>query len=661
MATDDDFEPRLDRIRSRGRGKSAHKFLSRVIAATSLARGGAAGRPGKGRFTGSRIGRGSGVGRVLSARDRHAAFRQRRVIVKMRIVTLGGKGFDGAKAHLRYIERDGTTREGGAGRLYGADSDTVDRSAWLEKARGDRHQFRIIVSPEDGLEYDDLKPLTRRLMARVEDDLDTKLDWVAVDHHNTGHPHMHIVVRGKDAMARDLIIARDYVRHGFRERACELVDLDLGPRTDHAIEQRLRAEVDQERLTSIDRALLREAENEVLVSSKARGAFDQAIRVGRLKKLGRLGLATQHGGAHWHLAPDLAETLRRIGERGDIVRTMQRAYAVRGRALARADQVIYDPAVADARPLVGRVLQRGLSDEHADRHYLIVEATDGRSHYVELGIGERLEAQPAGAIVRISPHGTGVRDADRTIVEVAAANGGRYTIDAHLAHDSSASERFAQTHVRRLEAMRNRTRGVERDADGSWIIAPDHLDKVERYETHRFRDRPVAVETLSPEPLEKLVDADAATWLDRELVASSPEPLREAGFGHDAREAQERRRQWLITERLAEEQEGITAYRPDMLAVLQRRELLRVAGRLSDELGMPFAEAKADERVQGQLVRAVNMTSGRHGLIARSRDFTLVPWRPVLERHVGKEISGVMRDEGISWTFGRQRSGPSIS
>src|SRR5690606_34735986 len=105
-----------------------------------------------------------------------------------------------------------------------------------------------------------------------------------------------------------------------------------------------------------------------------------------------------------------------MGERGDIVRTIQRAYALRGRALARADQVIYDPAVADARPLVGRVLQRGLSDEHADRYYVIVEATDGRSHYVELGIGESDEAQPAGAIVRISPHARGVRDSDRTIV-----------------------------------------------------------------------------------------------------------------------------------------------------------------------------------------------------------------------------------------------------
>src|SRR3546814_142520 len=117
------------------------------------------------------------------------------------------------------------------------------------------------------MEYNDLKPLTRRLMARVEEDLGTKLDWVAVDHYNTGHPHTHVIVRGKDERGKDLIIARDYISHGLRERASELVDLDLGPRSDHVIEQRLRAEVEQERLTSIDRTMLREADTDILVNS----------------------------------------------------------------------------------------------------------------------------------------------------------------------------------------------------------------------------------------------------------------------------------------------------------------------------------------------------------------------------------------------------------
>lgn len=661
MSSEDDFEPRLGRLGNKGRKPRRGKFLARVIAAANLARGGAPGRARRSTFTGSRIGRGAGAGRLLSARDRYAAFRRRRIVVKVRLVKLGGSGFEGAKAHLRYVERDGTTREGGRGQLYGADADAVDRSAWLEQARDDRHQFRIIVSAEDGAEYESLKPLTRRLMARVEEDLGTRLDWVAVDHYNTGHPHTHIIVRGKDERGADLVIARDYISHGLRERASELVDLDLGPRTEAAIEQRLRAEVEQERLTSIDRAMLREAGSDVLVSSQARGAFDQVIRVGRLRKLERLGLATKVGAAHWRLAPDLAETLRRMGERSDIIRTMHRAYAARGDAPAIADRAIYDPLAPDARPFVGRLVERGLSDEHADRHHAIVDAIDGRSYYVEIGAGDAISPIPNGAIVEIAPCEAGIRTADRTIVEVAAANGGRYSVDAHLKHDPTASERFAETHIRRLEAMRRAMRSVDRDAAGSWIIAPDHLDKVAAFEARQLRDRPVIVQTLSAISLDQLPGADAATWLDRELVAEAPLPLRDAGFGSEVRAAQTARRQWLVAEGLADERDGRIIYRRNLLDTLRRREVLRVADQLSREIGKPFAEAGRLERIEGILVRAVEMTSGRHALVERAHDFKLVPWRHVMERHVGKPVSGIIREGGVSWEFGRSRGGPAIS
>jgi type IV secretory pathway VirD2 relaxase len=35
-------------------------------------------------------------------------------------------------------------------------------------------------------------------MARMEEELGTKLDWVAADHRDTAHPHTHIILRGKD-------------------------------------------------------------------------------------------------------------------------------------------------------------------------------------------------------------------------------------------------------------------------------------------------------------------------------------------------------------------------------------------------------------------------------------------------------------------------------
>ncbi len=670
MADDDSFEPRLGRQRQQG-GKRARRYLGRVLAAANLARGGTAPLGlARGAFSGTRIGRGAGVGRMLASRGGHAASNGRRVIVKASIVKLAGKGASAAAAHLRYLQRDGTTREGERGTLYGRDADTVDRKAFGERGASDRHQFRFIVSPEDGDQYDDLKPLTCRLMARMEEDLGTRLDWVAVDHFNTGHPHTHIVVRGKDDRGADLIIARDYMTTGIRERAAELVDLDLGPRTHREIAQTLRAEVEQERLTSIDRALLKGADAERVVATNGRDAFDQTLRAGRLAKLSRLGLAEPIGAGRFRLAPDLAETLRALGERGDIIRTMQRDFSRAAIARAQVDQTIYDPAAPDARPLVGRVLARGLADEHADRHYVIVDGVDGRSHYVTIGKpvlsfaegGTETDVSlPRGAIVRIDPVRPTIREVDRTIAAVAAGNGGRYDVDAHLRHDPTATQAFAETHVRRLEAMRRISGIVEREPSGRWIVAPDHLDRVTAHETAKLRDRPVAITMLSPQPLDRLIDAEAATWIDRELVSTAPEPARDAGFGHDLRDAQARRRQWLVAQGFAQENGGSTTFSNGMIAALQRRELLRVAGQLADEVKMPFREAAEGARIEGVYRRSVDLVSGRFALIERARDFTLVPWRPVLERQVGKSVSGLMRGDGIRWSIGRGRSGPSIS
>lgn len=661
MSNDDDFVPRLGRMRARGNGRRAKKFLSGVLAAANLARAGADKAPGSVRFDGSRIGRGAGVGRMLSSRDRYSALRHRRVIIKSRIVKLAGKGFAAARAHMRYVERDGTTREGARGEMYGANLDRVDGDAFIGKAKNDRHHFRFIVSPEDGAEYDDLKPLIRRLMARVEEDLGTKLDWVAVDHFNTGHPHTHVILRGKDDHGKDLIIAREYISQGMRERAAELIDIDLGPRRHDAIQAKILAEVEQERMTSIDHAMLSDAERNMLVNSTSRDAFDQTVRMGRLRKLEKLGLAEQMGAAHWKLAPGLADTLRRMGERGDIIRTMQRAFSARVTAPAIVDQRIYDPAAADARPLLGRLIERGLSNEENDRHYLLVDATDGRTYYVDIGKGENVEMLPHESIVRIDPVKVAVRETDRTVASVAALNGGKYDVDTHLRHDPSASEAFAEAHVRRLEAMRRLTGGVIREPDGTWIISSDHLDRAAEYEAARRQDRPVTVEMVSPLPLPNQIDADAATWLDNELVAENPAQLRATGFGLEARDALTRRRQWLVSHGLAEQRGSETFFNSGVIRTLQRRELIRIGSQLERELGKPFAEVRAGEKFTGIYRRRIDAISGRFALIEKSREFVLVPWRPALERHEGKAVAGIVRSDGVSWSVGRARRGPSIS
>lgn len=662
MKRDDDFEPKLGKPRSAG-GKHGRKYLHRVLQAVAHAGGqpssSAAAR--RSSFSGARIGRGASLGRVLGSRDQYAGFRGRRVVVKSRFVKLGGKGIDAAKAHLRYIQRDGVTREGAPGELYSADQDRADGKAFIEQAQGDRHQFRFIVAAEDGAEYEDLKPLTRRLMTQMEQDLGTKLDWVAADHFNTGHPHTHIILRGRDERGNDLIIARDYISRGFRTRAAELVTLDLGPRTDIEIENHLRHEVEQERLTSIDRTLIRDIDENGLVQVTLRDPLQQSVQVGRLRKLERLGLATETDPGRWRLTDGMVETLQRMGERGDIIKAMHRELTEAGIERSSADWVIYDPSAPAASPVIGRIIKRGLADEQEDRHYLIVDGVDGRIHYVDIGKSETLEPVPESAILEIAPKRLEPRPADHTVAEIAAANGGRYDVEIHLRHDPGASAAFAESHARRLEAMRRLGNLAQRLPDGTWLIAADHLERARVYERSIARDSPVNVQILSLTSLENLVGAEGATWLDRQLVAQDPVSLGEARFGREVRDAQSRRRQWLVEQGLAREEGTRLAYRSNLLAVLQRRELSRVGTQFSGELGLPFAEPAQGERIEGTYRKSVDLVSGRFALVERSRDFTLVPWRPVLERNLDRKVSGVMRADGISWTIGRGRGGPNIS
>ncbi|HET7575699.1 MAG TPA: relaxase/mobilization nuclease RlxS [Sphingomicrobium sp.] len=643
---DDDFELWLGRI------PKDRPFHHSVLKSANL--GGGLKRLGTRarKFDGSRIGRGSGMGRVLGASGRHSGDRSRRAIVKARIVRLAGKGARAAVAHLRYLQRDGTTREGERGSLYSAELDAADGKAFLERGSEDRHQFRFIVAPEDAAEYQDLKPLIRRLMIQAENDLGTKLDWVAVDHFNTGHPHTHILVRGKDDQGKDLIIAREYITKGLRQRAVDLVNLDLGPRTDREIMRSNLREIGQERFTGIDRRLLRALDGEGLVSPRHRDGVEQSMRAGRLATLARMGLANEEQRGRWRLAENLEPTLRTMGRRGDIIATLDREVRSRALAVSPMDYAVYEPADKQAQPIVGQVLTRGLSDDETDREYLIVDAIDGRTHYVE--IGEGLGADMSireGAIVRISPTPVEARDVDRTVAAIAARNGGRYSEDIHLLDDPTASERFVRAHVRRLEALRRGKAGVEREADGSWKIAPDHVGRAQQYERVRAAREPVRVDILSALRLEEMPNHNGITWLDEDASLSQRGRLG-GGFGAKVTEALRQRKQWLVEQGLSEQ--------PDMLEKLRTRELQRIARQLSRELGLGYAEAAPGDAIEGIYRRPVQVGSARMALIENSREFTLVPWRPVLERRIGREVSGVMRGRDVSWTFGRERSGPEI-
>lgn len=304
-----------------------------------------------------------------------------RAAVKISSVRLNKGGKSRAQAHAKYLQRDGAGRDGEPAAAYGKDVDEADLDAFNERCEDDRHQFRVILSPEAGHDLE-LSDYARDVMEQVEEDLDTDLDWVAVNHHNTDNPHIHLIIRGVDDKGDDLVINRDYICHGFRARACEVATRHLGPRTQEQVDQARERSVEAERYTGLDRDLLRRADERGVIDLRSDNTQDaspdasrrRSQRLRRAAKLEALGLAKPVEQNVWKLDERLEEELRDLSRQKDIIRRM---YAAK-----RTDPSRWS-LDASAEPVVGRLVDRGLADEHDGHEYLVVDGADGRVHHLE--------------------------------------------------------------------------------------------------------------------------------------------------------------------------------------------------------------------------------------------------------------------------------------
>ncbi|NNU35982.1 DUF3363 domain-containing protein [Rhizobium sophorae] len=398
MSTEDDFRIRPGRIRST-RAQQVRPFIAQALAAAQKA-GGAVSRQGRiGPGNRSRFGRGQRAAvqanRLLTARSRGA-------VVKARVVRQGGRNAPLA-THLNYLRREGVTRDGEKARLFGPDGDDADPKAFAERCEDDRHHFRFIVSPDDAVEMADLKEFTRELVGQMEKDLGTRLDWVAVDHWNTEHPHVHLIMRGVRDDGENLVISRDYIKEGMRDRARDLITQELGPRTDLEIRRTIERQIESERWTNLDRQLARDAYRTGVVDlaphpDRQPDEF-HALKVGRLRKLQGLGLADEIGPGQWTISEKAEATLRELGERGDIIKRMYRALTDRGIERGAATYVLAGESLND--PVVGRLVTRGLDDELKGTAYAVVDGVDGRTHHIKLPDLEAAGDGAPGAIVEL--------------------------------------------------------------------------------------------------------------------------------------------------------------------------------------------------------------------------------------------------------------------
>jgi type IV secretory pathway VirD2 relaxase len=693
---DDDFRLRPGKIRDRGSARIGGRraggvrvrptnFASQVQQAIRRAGGDPSRLSGTGKGSSRFNARGRGAAVAAALKSRSAWSRQggvrtrsRRVAVKARVVKLNpqrgaarGRQFVSAKAvdaHLRYLQRDGVTKDGEKGQVYSAHRDVEDGRAFVERGREDRHQFRFIVSAEDGVELSDPRATTRDLMKQMEADLGTRLDWIAVDHHNTGYPHAHIIVRGMTDDGKTLNIAGDYIAYGIRERAGEVVTLELGRQTEQEVSRSLEREVDADRFTRLDHMLIAEqrSRNEFADLRPDRDMLDslrqnRALLIQRARKLERMGLATEVEPGRWSVSPEAEPALRELGERGDIIKAMHRALDREGLADARSIAGYVLHAEKATEPIVGRVIDKGLGgDEMGERVRLVIDGVDGRVHHLEMDPA-RAEDIQRGMIVAAGSGQAGPRASDRNILAIAGMEG-IYRPARHLEQAVGTVERlggdpaaYVRSHVRRLEALR-RAGHVERiDAD-QWRIPADLPERGQAYDL--ARDRTTGrISVLSPTGLEQQIAYDGATWLDRELASRQRTVLADDGFGRDVTAALVRRRRWLADQGYATDLgDGRVRAPRDLVQRLEARDIERAGKALATERGREWRPAIPGSHVAGQLVGSTQLSSGRFAMIDDGLGFSLVPWRPALDERIGRVVSGVALPGGdVNWSFRRSR------
>jgi len=368
-----------------------------------------------------------------------------------------------------------------------------------------------------------------------------------------------------------------------------------------------------------------------------------------LQSLMRMGLANPLGSGRWALNPNFAETLREMGARGDIIKAIHQSLKEDGyESQLITERNRYDPNRAGAQPVTGVVRKFGRPDDTQSGGFVVIQSLSGDLVYTKLAEDETFETLLKDQVVTLQPHVKGARKIDHSIAEFAKTHKGVYSEVHHVTESGAVSPAYAQAHVRRLEALR-RQKLVSRNQDGSWRIPEYYLEQAAAYEAELASRMPTPLSRGSVQTLSQMERARGATWLDMRLVEFGGEGIEGKAVQRSLMKRQSQLRSMGL------EFEGDGRLLPSALERLREMDLREASGDFQKTFGKPYTPLGDTRNVEGIYRQSVQRPSGKFAIIERSRDFTLVPWRPVMERRLGQAISGKVSAGGISWDVTKVR------
>lgn len=305
----------------------------------------------------ARLGRSSKLGKQNGKRTGFAYDPRQRAVVKVHYFSHGGAGAGALRAHVRYVARDAAVRGRGLAQEHDAEAarDSADKherpreqertlSVFYDAldtgvdgagraaqwAREDRRHFRLILSAENGARMRELQTYTRDVMARAEQALGMRLEWIAVDHWDTDNPHTHIILRGKRPDGRNLVIPHDFVSHGFRSAARDAATERLGPRGRDDARRALERDALVHGPSRLDGMIAGQLDEERRVRLARLQAPDRSPEMenalkARAQELKRMGLAVEVERNIFQFEPGWRDALKAMELHLDIRKSLMRA------------------------------------------------------------------------------------------------------------------------------------------------------------------------------------------------------------------------------------------------------------------------------------------------------------------------------------------------
>ncbi len=556
---------------------------------------------------------------------------QQRVVVKASYVPHPTRhsAYSALQRHADYLGRESAGKDDDPNHFYDHRSDQINGQEVMKGWEQDPRHFRFIVSPEYGQQIDQvpggLRSYIRQWVAQTERDLGRRLEWVAVNHHDTDDLHTHVVVRGIDRSGQEVHIPKHMIQKGLRGLAQDLATSWIGQRNQRQVGESLSREVAAHAYTSLDRRLDKCVRPDQIVDYRLDPSLNNNRQLRlyldrRLEELGRMGLAERVPGRRWALKKPLGPPLQAMAQRAQMV---GRVAPVLGRLTNQLER--YRPA-EDGREFGGIVRDMGLHSELKDESYVVVQDSAGKLRYAVVMGSEWMGLVERGGVVQVSDREASLARTDRAIAEVAQANDGVYTTNAHNASlpayfAVADRDSYFQSIQRRLGTLARLKCATQQD--GAWLIHdPKALASGERATT---RPGYVSYQVVAGKSLASQVQAHAVTWLDRMIYRQSLNKDTDIPITFEIKRLAGQRKQWMVEQGYAQIAGDRYELKQGAFDRLHAKEIESVSRELEAKHKVATRELLPAERTVGQYEGTLQLHAGTYLVVCTRTGIVLAP------------------------------------